>query len=387
MKRIVVIIIVLMLVSQFGQAQRVFQLISKHKLKGIETCLKKGIANDDLFKTMRGYSEFADLETTFSVIEFSVYSGCKECVELFMSDSKIKSQLNVAEELSKSVAHAVENNDVLMLDFLLQQGVDVNSSCEWCYRQKPVQIALNNANFPMFFGIYDAGANVMANNMQGHNLLHSLALSFNNGVMFYQLSDSVAELSEIMALNVAHILLDNGVDINATDIKGYTPLMYAAATNNAVFYNFFRKNSEIPDLSDAKAVVSWLNQSMWYMQEEKNDVFYQNLFFDIIKDENIRLRADLIETNDYYGNNMVFNALFAENNQVCLYLLRHKINFAMNHEGLSLMQWAIVYRNEEVCMFLLDNNVTVDKETYKMAKKTFNQRSVLMDNFANALSE
>jgi len=126
---------------------------------------------------------------------------------------------------------------------------------------------------------------------------------------------------------------------------------------------------------------------MWFVHQGKSDIFYENLFFDIIKDENIKLSADLVATNDYSGNNMLFNAVFSENNQVFDYLVHLNRNFEIENEGLSLIHWAVIYGNEHICWVLLDNNAKVDNSTYKLAKKTFKKHPELLDNFANALDE
>ena len=369
-----------------GHAQKLFNKIEKADGPFVKMYLAGDIKAEELFSVKEGETADSLVKYTFSAIEWSAVMNCQPCLEEFVSGrKKLEAYLDVKDELDKCIAHAVRNDNMQMLDFLVKNKCDIDHECSSCHGQAPIQVALTYNNYKMFFKLLSLGANANVQNFQKQNLLHTLTASYNDT----KTHSGIPGINAIKSIDIAKMIIDTlvkrKVNINAKNKLGDTPLIYAAGTNQPELYTYLKSKGAIVNTSDKKEMVTLLSFAMYYRSEDGSPTTYANMFDKILKEENITLTQELATLDDYDGSYMLISAARADNEKILKVILEFENDVNVTDlESMRAIDWAVENGNPSICTILLNKNAEVDENLIKRAKKIFKGNKELIRKFEKA---
>ncbi len=167
-----------------------------------------------------------------TVLMQAAVSGNKETFDLALAAGASTSTVDSDGDNLLHCAAIGGNVDVL--EAVLDMGLDINGADN--RGMTPLLLAAQSGRTDAVQLLIDRGGNVAARNQSGETAIHNL------GELFWRQMDSVA-------LNTARVLLANGVDVNAQDTWGMTPLIRATQAGNADFVGLLLESGTNVDVA------------------------------------------------------------------------------------------------------------------------------------------
>lgn len=385
--RIVIFFIVICFSFTRVKGQKLFDLIEKKNVSKLKEYFSKPLNENDFYTTKSAAVGDSTISYTFSILEWAAVKDCQECLELIVAnDNKIKDNIKLNQELNKCISHSVRNNNIKMFEYLVSKGADINTLCESCHGQSPIQVALVYGNYDIFYRLLKLGARTDELNIRKQNLIHILLINYDNDKMYSDAGGNLTVTAVEKAKGVLDTLLKRNISVNDKTVDGIYAWMYAATTNQPVLYDMVSKHKLPYDKSDVSIACKLIDFSIYYRTSEKS--VYNNMFDKVIKEEAIVLTADMIDRSDACGTGELWITYAADMDNEIVFekLMKYNPNIeAVDSKGKDAMWYALENENPKICSLLLDAGITVSEKDYKFAAKAFKNDKVLVEKFKKAV--
>jgi ankyrin repeat protein len=339
-----------------------FRDIKNHKAISIEARLKRELPKGKVLKKNLVFTLPEDTSKSLSVILVSVAVNCRECLDAFLAQrEKLEPYLNVQEELNKSLVFAMNNNNISLFDYLLQQGADINYECKTCYNRSMLLMVLYEKKYALFFKLMNLGANPLAIDSEGRNAFHAL-------LMYYRKSDGVPEKNlatrTATIIQIIDTLGAKGVSVQQKDHEGVSLLMNAAYTDDAEVFDRMKSKGATIQLDNKMEVVTLLNHMLFSHPGQPN-LSDHTLFTKVVNDYQIPLTKELFDTQDLFKSYSIIHVAYADNNPKMFDLLMdlHVDVNVIDQYGNIAINEAILNGNAHMCDRLLSEGATLDEHT------------------------
>lgn len=151
-------------------------------------------------------------------------------------------------EILKSSA---ATGDLVEVDRLIQLGVDVNST-DFISSETALMSAVSNQQLPMIRKLLSVGANPKQRTEYGRSLFHFLT-NLSSSV-FYETPEVRDALQKAIKdrIKIADLIMETGLDPDAADSQGETPLMAAVDSEDAELTRWFLHHGSDANRKDKK---------------------------------------------------------------------------------------------------------------------------------------
>ena len=280
----------------------------------------------------------------FTPMEYAAFFQQTEVLRLIMQHKESITGYQVC--LDKAFGISISSGNMEMIRLLMDAGADINTKCSTCYGQSAIQIALEYSNFELVEELMKHDANLQVSSDMGRTLLHSVAHSDN--------------------ILLAGKLIDAGLDVNAMDEDGATPVLFATSNGKFEMLKLFEEHGA----------------DLLVVENNGND-----LMMNAAIGGNVESIGYLIEKGisiNNYNNDDWTPLLFAcrENHQEIVEIL---INASAdiqiyNNEGETPLLWAIWNGNTVMARTLIEAGTDLQNlyDYRKYAKKNIKDKAFLL---------
>lgn len=353
--------------------------IQAHNATAIQARLKKQLAKGKMESYKLSFPPAKNQKDSFSVIAYSVKENCRECLDAFLAQKeKLAPYIDIQKELSKSLVVAIQNNNMQMFDYLIQQHADINYECGICYNRSPLLMALSAQNYTSFFRLIDLGANANVADLNGHNAFHHLLFNYRkyNNISEKSIEDKTAQI-----IHIIDILVEKGVSLQSKDLKGISPLMLAGYTRDTAVFDHLKLKGATINLDNKIEVATLLNNILFAYPNEAN-LSGQNLFNKVVNEYQIPLTKELFDTQDLDKSYSIIDVVYANNSKIFDLLMNLNVNVNVKEvtNDNTPINVAITNGNAYMCDQLLTAGAKLDGNSGNY-RKAFPENPELLRKF------
>lgn len=184
----------------------------------------------------------------FSPISYAAMLGRTKIIEYLISTG-INVDFNEKNFVTPLML-ACKNAQLETIALLLKKGANINAQTRKL-QYTPIIYACKSHSYSTFKLLVDNGANINITTKYKNTLLHILSeenyqnilLLLNDPILNDLNHNSFVSVEQYIedTVKIAKLLIDRGIDINAKNDEGFTPIMFTIKNNNISLFNLFIK--------------------------------------------------------------------------------------------------------------------------------------------------